>query len=302
MDFNTKSYELHSNMWVNTDEQSTTQWTNEETVDYWRHKRMYDTLIPVLNNYPNAKWLTVGDGRYGTDAHYILKYTSNVLASDIAEDCLKTAKEKGFITDYKIENAEKMSFADNTFDFALVKEAFHHFPRPSLSVYEMLRVAKKGIILIEPNDPNCQSPKKFTLNETLFWFFQGIKNSIKGIFGKDPFYSQGGYEPVGNFVYTISEREIEKTALGLNYDMVAFKGLNDDYIEGVEYEMLKDNGPLFNKIKSTIEKEDGKVKMGKRVYGILTAIIFKEMPDDNCINDMKKAGFKITKLMKNPYI
>jgi ubiquinone/menaquinone biosynthesis C-methylase UbiE len=276
--------------------------TNEDTVDYWRHKRMHDTLLPILNNYKDAKWLTVGDGKYGTDAHYILKYTPNVLPTDIAEDCLKMAKETGFIPDYKIENAEQMSFKDNEFDFALVKEAYHHFPRPSIAVYEMLRVAKKGIVLIEPNDPNVQSPQKFYFKKALFWFLQGVKNSLKKAINKEPFYELGGYETVGNFVYTISEREIEKIALALNYDMVAFKGLNDDYIEGVENELIKDNGPLFQKIKKTIELEDRKVKNGKRVYSILTAIIFKEMPSDECINDMKKEGFDIRKLMKNPYI
>ena len=96
MDFNNKSYELHSNLYNNTDEQLAKQWTNEETVDYWRHKRMYDMLLPVLVNYPNANWLTVGDGKYGTDAHYILKYTPNVLPTDISEACLKIAKEEGF--------------------------------------------------------------------------------------------------------------------------------------------------------------------------------------------------------------
>lgn len=302
MELNQKSYELHSKTYADTDVSVAQQWTNEETVDYWRHKRMYDTLLPILNNYKNAKWLTVGDGKYGTDAHYVLKHTPHVLPTDIAEDCLKMAKETGFIPDYKIENAEQMTFKDNEFDFALVKEAYHHFPRPSIAVYEMLRVAKKGIVLIEPNDPNVQTPQKFYFKKALFWFVQGIKNSIKKIQGKEAFYELGGYETVGNFVYTISEREIEKIALALNYDMVAFKGLNDDYIEGVENELIKDNGPLFQKIKKTIDTEDKKVKNGKRVYGILTAIIFKEMPNDNCINDMKQDGFSIVKLSKNPYI
>lgn len=302
MSFTDKSYDAHSKSYADVDKNRAEQWTNEGTVDYWRHERMYNTLLPILNNYKNAKWLTIGDGKYGTDAHFLLKHTLNVLPTDIAEDCLKMAKEASFIPDYKIENAEHLSFKDNEFDFALVKEAYHHFPRPFIAVYEMLRVAKNGIVLIEPNDPNCQSPQQFSINQSLFWLKNSLKNWIKKLLGKEIYNPQGGYEPTGNFVYTISEREIEKMALGLNYDMVAFKGLNDDYIVGVETEKLADKGPLYQKISNTLKNEDKKVKAGKRSYGIYTAIIFKEMPNESCINDMKNAGFKINKLMKNPYL
>lgn len=302
MSITDKSYEAHSKTYANVNKENAELWTNEGTVDYWRHERMYNTLLPILNNYKNGKWVTIGDGKYGTDAHFLLKHTPNVLSTDIAEDCLKMAKEAGFIPDYRIENAEHLTFSDNEFDFALVKEAYHHFPRPAIAVYEMLRVSQKAIVLIEPNDPNCQSPQRFSFNQSLFWLVNSIKNSIKKLLGKEVYYSLGGYEEVGNFVYTISEREIEKIALGLNYDLVAFKGLNDDYIAGVETEKLADKGPLFQKISKSIEKEDRKEKAGKRSWGIFTAVIFKEMPNENCIKDMEKAGFKITKLMKNPYL
>jgi ubiquinone/menaquinone biosynthesis C-methylase UbiE len=296
-----KSYERHAQSYKNVDKTRVLQWTNEDTVDYWRHNRMFETLLPLLNNYPNAKWLTVGDGKYGTDAHYILKHTPNVLATDIAEDCLKEAKAAGFIPDYRIENAEKLSFENDAFDFAVCKEAYHHFPRPFIAVYEMLRVAKKAVVLIEPNDPSCVIPEKFSFGNALFWFIQAIKNVIKKIIGKEIYYKQGGYEPDGNFVYYISEREIEKLALGLNYEMLAFKGMNDVYIEGVENELLKDKGPKFRAIKNMIEKEDKKVQRGRRVPNMLTAILFKEEPNEACMRDLRSAGFKITKLMKNPY-
>lgn len=297
-----KSYELHSKTYKDIDKNKAQKWVNEDTVDYWRHNRMYNTLLPILNNYPNANWLTIGDGRYGTEAHYVLKYTSNVLATDIAEDCLKAAKEEGFITNYKIENAENLTFENNTFDFTLVKEAYHHFPRPIIALYEMLRVSKKGIILIEPNDQNCTSPQKFSINESLFWLKNSIKSRIKNLLGRERYYEQGNYEPSGNYVYTISVREIEKIALGLNYDLIAFKGLNDHYINGVEFELCSDNGPLFKEVKKVIKEQDRDVEKGKRVCGLLTAFIFKEMPNNACIQQMEKDGFKIIKLNKNPYL
>jgi len=34
---------------------------------------MYQVIDPILAANPTAKWLTVGDGRYGNDANYILE-------------------------------------------------------------------------------------------------------------------------------------------------------------------------------------------------------------------------------------
>ena len=43
-------------------------WLENDTIDAWRHARMYSALDPLLETYPDASWLTVGDGRYGKDA------------------------------------------------------------------------------------------------------------------------------------------------------------------------------------------------------------------------------------------
>ena len=154
-DFNTKSYELHKKHFEETSGAQLENWKRNDTVDYWRHERSYSLMNPLLAAYPEASWLTVGDGRYGTDAHYILgKGMKQVMASDISDTLLIEAKRDGFITDYRTENAEKMTFPDGHFDFVLCKEAYHHFPRPAIALYEMLRVAKKGVILIEPLDKN----------------------------------------------------------------------------------------------------------------------------------------------------
>lgn len=131
---------------------------------------------------------------------------------------------------------------------------------------------------------------------------QGAKNLLKKFLGKSLYYEFGNYETVGNYVYSISEREIEKVALGFNYDLVAFKGLNDCYLEGVETEPKKDNGPLFQQVSKEIRDADIRVNKGKAMPGLLIAIIFKEMPSINCLNSLEKAGFIIKKLPENPYV
>ena len=302
MNFKETSYNRHKEGYSNIDGNTMDVWALEDTVDYWRHKRMYDTLLPVLHSNKNKSWLTVGDGRYGTDAHYLLKYTSNVMASDIAEDCLKVAKSNKYIEDYKLENAENMSFNDDTFDYVLCKEAYHHFPRPVIALYEMLRVAKEAIILIEPNDSNQVIPQKLSFRSSYFWFFQSIKNFIKKSLGKKAYYSFGNYEEVGNYVFSISEREIEKIALGLNLDVIAIKGLNDTYLEGCENEKIDNKGEFYKKISSAIDEQDRNVRLGKRNWGLITAIIFKKKPSDETLSALVKAGYDISILSKNPYL
>ena len=45
-----------------------------------------------------------------------------------------------------------MSFADNSFDYVFIAASLHHLPRPIVGLYELIRVAKYGVIVIELND------------------------------------------------------------------------------------------------------------------------------------------------------
>lgn len=277
-------------------------WKRNGTVDHWRHERMYQTLLALCKTYPASQWLTIGDGRYGTDAHYLLEHGLNVLASDINIKSLEKAKENKFITNYSKENAEHLSFPDNHFDFVLCKESYHHFPRPMIALYEMIRVAKKGVILIEPNDISTIDPYHNTLSSAFYWFLFSLKQWLKTRVGKPRAILPHRYEISGNYVYTISSREIEKVALGLNLECVAFKGLNDHYINGAEHEDISKNGPIFQTIKTNIERLDKISSQRPETYGLLIAMIFKEKPSGTCARLLKKAGFEIRFTKKNPYL
>ena len=300
MEFQLLNYESHQR--IKHDSALVQTWHNEKTVDFWRHQRMYQQLSSLLTAYPKAKWLTVGDGRYGTDAHYLTRFGADVIASDINETCLKEAKENGFIMDYKVENAENLSFKDRQFDFVLCKESYHHFPRPMVALYEMLRVADQGVILIEPNDQAVLEPYRMKVRSSAFWFLFSFKQWLKKKIGKQKAVFQNRYEPIGNYVYSISRREIEKVALGLNLDAMAIKGMNDFYLEGVEYEEVLNNGPLFQQVKKHIEELDKTCSRKPEHYGLLVAIIFKKLPSARCLDLLHQNQFDVTVLEKNPYI
>ena len=297
-DFNQLSYKLHEQHAVQSligsvREKHAKPWLDQDTVDAWRHTRFYKSLDPLLMVYPEAAWLTVGDGRYGRDANYIREKGLKVLATNISDLRLKEAQEIGYIDDYSKENAENLSFSDQEFDFVLCKESYHHFPRPMIALYEMLRVSKKGVVLIEPTD-------RYWTSSFIEVLFANIKNLIKTILGKK--VDRHGYEEVGNYIYTISEREIEKAAVAMNFKVVAFKGINDCYQSGIEYEKVTNNSKLFKKIKWKINFRNWQCRLKLKHYNLTTAIIFKQEVQSGFVEHLRTEGYKVICLPSNPYI
>jgi len=296
--FDQQSYKSHESYFYDyihdaKKEKHAKTWLEKDTVDAWRHARMYCSLDPLLKAYPKANWLTIGDGRYGKDAHYIQEKGLRVLASDISEALLREGKKIGYIEDYRKENAEALSFSDEEFDFVFCKESYHHFPRPMIALYEMLRVAKKAVVLIEPNDEYVFS----TFIEVLF---RNLKNLIKFILHKK--IVKHSFEEMGNYVYSISKRELEKVALGINFKVIAYKGINDYYEKGVEYEKATKNSKMFRRVKRRICLYDLLTKLKLKQYSTLTVVIFKEEPKLIPKDDLTKEGYEVVVLPNNPYL
>ncbi|NQT92252.1 MAG: class I SAM-dependent methyltransferase [Lentisphaerae bacterium] len=51
---------------------------------------------------------------------------------------------------YQRHNCENTGVASNSFDLVFCKEGLHHLARPVLGLYEMLRIARQAVIIIEP--------------------------------------------------------------------------------------------------------------------------------------------------------
>jgi len=270
-------------------------WFDSNTTDVWRHKRMLSVLNPFLNNDPAAKWLTVGDGRFGTSAIYINRYGGKATATDLDLSLLDVAKKNGMLTDIAYANAEKLPFENDTFDYSYCKQAYHHFPRPIIAVYEMLRISSKAIIYTEPHD---FVPTLFT--RTLL---QKIKHGIKKITGAPvPHHDTGNFESAGNYVYSISVREFEKIALGIGLPCMAFKRFDDIYLQGVEKEVFSERAPLYKKIKSKLISGRIKTLLGVGYPNTVQMILFKKIPDTHIEKELKLDGYTIIHFPKNPYL
>ena len=130
--------------------------------------------------------------------------------------------------------------------------------------------------------------------------FQRLKFYIKSLLGKKTQYHS--FEESGNYVYSLSIREVEKMALGIGFRYIAVKGINDVYVEGVEDVSLSDNNLLFKSLKKKIARLDFLVKAGLQQSNILIAVIFKEEPSVALKNELNKSGFEVIGLPKNPYL
>lgn len=174
-----------------------------------------------------------------------------------------------------------------------------------LALYEMLRVAKIGVVIIEPNDINLKLIRE---SQTLIKpknKAQVVKDFIKDLFGIKRYeynaYNATGYETAGNYIYSISEREVEKAALGLDLPVVAFKGLNDVYFDGVEFQQANSDSVLFKKIEKAIFDAYAECTNNGKPYNILVSIIFKSQPDEATAGDLRLSGFRVNYLPRNPY-
>ncbi len=293
-DFEERSYfnhAAHMEKLSGTEERALSRLKNQDNIDNWRHKRMLEQVKTLFS--AGNKWLTVGDG-VGTDANYLISQNLDVLATDISDSVLRMAAKQGLINEFKIENAEKLSFSDQTFDYVVCKEAYHHFPRPYIALYEMLRVAKQAVVLMEPQDPILKMPLLLMLSN----IFNKFDKHLLRKFWKN----QYSFETVGNFVYKISEREIEKIAIGMNFRYVAFKGLHDYYNGSAKFGETPIDQGYFSSIKRKIKFRNFISKLGLFPFQNLCVIIFKNNPDPTLIEKLKTDGFDVYHLPENPYI
>lgn len=282
-------------------------WFNNNSVDFWRHCRMYNTISAIADEYNQAQWVTIGDGRFGLDSIRLKKLfgLKNILPTDIAENMLIESKNKKLIDNYSIENAEHLSFADNSFDIVFCKETFHHFPMPFMGLYEMIRVCKDAVVLIEPSEKiytNDVSSKKYLRSAIkLLWAKIFRKPFLPYLPTK--FNVEHGYEDAGNYIYTLSIRELERLIHGMDLEGLAYKKFNDVYIKGCEFEEAIPENKMLQQMQGELKKYEDLVNKYPQYYqpNMITAIIFKNKISKALKDKMMSDGFQFVSKLQNPY-
>jgi SAM-dependent methyltransferase len=263
IDLSKEKHKLH--------EAAMTYWVgafDEKFDDTKRHYEMLKTALPIVELIKPANILTIGDNRGRDAAYFKNKIGCHVTASDLDISKIEPAKNDGYIDDFKIIDVEKIQLPDNSVDLIIVKESFHHWPRPMLGFYEVLRVARMGVILIEPYDSFC-----------------GEK--VNPYINKNDYSDQ--YEEVGNFLYRISLREILKSAWSLYMNRVVTFGFNDPYSADFTYEKWMDEKKYLDELG----------KSGKRQFNLMTIFVEKIRLNFEYENELKEYTTYIRPLNKH---
>jgi len=128
--------------------------TPDKFIRYLRDRRLHKGLTYIKDHFKEDihQWsvMTVCGGVGGEGIFFLRAGFKDVTVSDFSANPLITAKsfDKNLKTIQL--DAEALDLPDNSYDLVVVQDGLHHLPRPSLGFTEMLRVARKAIIVIEP--------------------------------------------------------------------------------------------------------------------------------------------------------
>ena len=103
------------------------------------------------------------------------------------------------------QDAERLTFDDASFEFAIVHSGLHHCYSPHRALLEMYRVARRGVLLFEPYD-NLLTRVGVRLGIGQEYEYGGVAGDL----GKNGHRGGVADTTIPNFVYRFTEREIIK--------------------------------------------------------------------------------------------
>ncbi|MGF1449602.1 MAG: class I SAM-dependent methyltransferase [Opitutales bacterium] len=163
-----------------------------------RQPTFYRNALPKFIPDKEASILVVG-GHHNDYAVMEACGFTNVTISNLSEFGRKADSDYA----YDIQDAEALTYEDNSFDYVVTHASLHHCRSPHRGLIEMYRVARKGAIFFESRD---------SLVMRLVVSF-GLSAEYETSAVMRSGFDKGGVSnsPVPNYVYRWTEREVEKT-------------------------------------------------------------------------------------------
>ena len=114
------------------------------------YKEMFRRLADALSPYMNVLEVATGTGLIAVN---IAARVSRVEAIDFAPKMIAKAKGKKPPANvhFSVEDATRLSFADNSFDAVIISNALHIMPNPTAVLANISRVLKPNGLLVAPN-------------------------------------------------------------------------------------------------------------------------------------------------------
>ena len=103
---------------------------------------------------------------------------------------------------WSFQDAERLSYADDTFDVTIVHNGLHHCYLPHRAVCEMYRVSRVGLLVFEPYDGPLS---RLAVRTGL-----GQEYEVAAVFDNDMAFGGVGNTEIPNYVYRWTEDEVRK--------------------------------------------------------------------------------------------
>lgn len=267
-------------------------WFAQDNADTWGNMLSLRVLEPAFAALAPCDILTLGDGKGAKEARFFQQLGHRALATDICTEVLEEAQRRGLIAAYAREDAEALSFADGSFDFVVVKETLHHLQRPYLAIYEMLRVARVGAVIIEPH-----------IHQPLRGLRVCVRYLVRRLLRvhqrrQPPPPTPLEYEPAGNLVYRFSAFDLSQCAAALGAEYVAFHYAHAYYEEGCERIAGTALEDLIRRKTAEMARYDA--THGVDARPLLVFLIFKRAIPEPMREPLRRAGFCIPERLRNP--
>ena len=111
---------------------------------------------------------------------------------------------------------------------------------------------------------------------------------------------------MGNFIFTLNLREIEKFMLAMHFRYLAYMKMNDHYIKGIEEINIRDlsyrNLKKIIFLKFVIKLKDLLCFLRISQSSLISIVLFKDKPNKEKIKSLRTQNWVIKKLPKNPYL
>jgi len=167
-------------------------------------RQFYSNIVEkrILNK--DSSILICGGGLLDKETFLNLGYT-NVTLSNLDT---RTSAEKFAPFKWDYQDAQSLSYDDDSFDYVVIHAAIHHAPMPHKVLVEMYRVSKIGILAFEARDSLLM---KLVTQLNLAQEYEHA-----AVFYNDCSHGGVNNTQIPNYVYRWTEREIEKTIQSYN--------------------------------------------------------------------------------------
>jgi SAM-dependent methyltransferase len=161
--------------------------------------QFYEKVVSGFISDPAASVLVVGGGLRDKEVFDRLRFP-NVVFSNLDP---RTEAETFAPYEWSYQDAEALTFDDESFDYVVAHAVLHHCNSPHRALLEMYRVARKGTIGIEARDSALMRLfERLRLTQTY---------EHTAVFMNESRYGGVRNSAVPNFIFRWTEREVEKT-------------------------------------------------------------------------------------------